>query len=90
MTGGILYIGYDGMLDPVGHSQVLPYLERLALEQPIDLSSFEKRVDWNDRERRGVLRSESHPPAFTGTRDAFTNDRRRQPTATPICWWRAC
>ena len=28
MTEGVLYISYDGMLEPLGQSQVLAYLER--------------------------------------------------------------
>ncbi len=28
--GHILYISYDGMTDPLGQSQVLPYLKGLA------------------------------------------------------------
>ena len=30
MSQGILYISYDGMLEPLGQSQVLAYLEKLA------------------------------------------------------------
>ncbi|MBA3241766.1 MAG: glycosyltransferase, partial [Acidobacteria bacterium] len=46
MKGGILYISYDGMLEPLGESQVLAYLEKLALQWPIHLISFEKPSDW--------------------------------------------
>jgi len=46
MTKGILYISYDGMLEPLGQSQVLAYLRRLAGEQRIHLISFEKPEDW--------------------------------------------
>lgn len=39
----ILYLSYDGMTDPLGPSQVLPYLEGLArLGHRITLVSFEK------------------------------------------------
>jgi glycosyltransferase involved in cell wall biosynthesis len=38
----ILYISYDGMLEPLGQSQVLAYLERLASQFQIHLISFEK------------------------------------------------
>jgi glycosyltransferase involved in cell wall biosynthesis len=46
MTQGILYISYDGMLEPLGQSQVLAYLKPLALGRRIHLISFEKKADW--------------------------------------------
>jgi len=40
----VLYISYDGMTDPLGQSQVLPYLEGLSkLGYQFTLLSFEKR-----------------------------------------------
>ncbi len=41
----ILYISYDGMLEPLGQSQVIAYLERLAGDYAIHLISFEKPSD---------------------------------------------
>ena len=52
MTQGILYISYDGVLEPLGQSQVLAYLERLAAGRRIHLISFEKPADWADAKRR--------------------------------------
>ena len=52
MPGSVLYISYDGMLEPLGQSQVLAYLERLANDREIHLLSYEKRDDWHDTERR--------------------------------------
>ncbi|MEO8453812.1 MAG: glycosyltransferase [Sphingomicrobium sp.] len=49
MSPGVLYISYDGMLEPLGESQVLAYLEELARGRRIHLISFEKAVDWADR-----------------------------------------
>jgi hypothetical protein len=46
MNGGILYISYDGMLEPLGQSQVLAYREKLAPGRRIHLVSFEKTGDW--------------------------------------------
>ncbi|MCI5117035.1 MAG: glycosyltransferase [Candidatus Electrothrix sp. LOE1_4_5] len=43
---GILYLSYDGMLEPLGQSQVLAYLNRLAVDWRIHLISFEKPEDW--------------------------------------------
>jgi glycosyltransferase involved in cell wall biosynthesis len=39
----ILYISYDGILEPLGNSQVLKYLEYLAEDFEITLLSFEKK-----------------------------------------------
>lgn len=54
MTPGVLYISYDGMLEPLGQSQVLGYLKPLAAGRRIHLISFEKPKDWShatERER---------------------------------------
>ena len=55
MKRGVLYISYDGMLEPLGQSQVLAYLEKLAPQRPIHLISYEKPADWSDRERRRAV-----------------------------------
>ncbi len=55
MKAGVLYISYDGMLEPLGQSQVLAYLEKLAPGRPIHLISYEKPADWADSARRGSL-----------------------------------
>ena len=57
MTRGILYISYDGMLEPLGQSQVLAYLEKLAPGRRIHLISFEKAGDWRRTERRASIES---------------------------------
>jgi len=44
-TGGVLFISYDGMLEPLGQSQVLAYLKGLAVARTIHLISFEKPED---------------------------------------------
>lgn len=55
MRAGVLYISYDGMLEPLGQSQVLAYLERLAQDRPIHLISFEKAEDWSKDSERQAL-----------------------------------
>ncbi len=45
MNGSVLYISYDGILEPLGQSQVLAYLEGLSSERTIYLISFEKPLD---------------------------------------------
>lgn len=48
MKSDVLYISYDGMLEPLGQSQVLAYLKHLAAGRSIHLISFEKLEDWSD------------------------------------------
>ena len=53
----VLYVTYDGVLEPLGQSQVLSYLERLSHQFSITLLSFEKREDIDNRARMDALRS---------------------------------
>jgi glycosyltransferase involved in cell wall biosynthesis len=53
----ILYISYDGMLEPLGQSQVLGYLEKLAGDHAISLISFEKKKDREDAPRMAAMRA---------------------------------
>jgi glycosyltransferase involved in cell wall biosynthesis len=51
----ILYISYDGMLEPLGQSQVLSYLTRIALSAEVHIISFEKSNDWANSEEKIFL-----------------------------------
>jgi glycosyltransferase involved in cell wall biosynthesis len=51
----ILYISYDGMLEPLGQSQVLAYLKRLVVGRCIHLISFEKAEDWANTTERARI-----------------------------------
>ena len=43
----VLYLSYDGALDPLGKSQVVPYIEGLSrLGHEFDLVTFEKPARW--------------------------------------------
>lgn len=53
---GVLTISYDGMLEPLGQSQVLGYLEKLAPGRQIHLISFEKPLDWANEPHRESVR----------------------------------
>jgi glycosyltransferase involved in cell wall biosynthesis len=53
----VLYIAYDGMLEPLGQSQVLAYLEKLAIDRPIHLLSFEKAEDWTNQQARARVQA---------------------------------
>lgn len=59
-----LYITYDGLLDPLGQTQILPYLEGLAAQHghQFVILSFEKAARWADLARRQALieRLQSH------------------------------
>lgn len=57
MTSSVIYISYDGILEPLGQSQVLRYLERLAPDNKIVLISFEKPEDWRHIDSREKLRA---------------------------------
>ena len=41
----ILYISYDGLTEPLGQSQIIAYIEKLAEEHEIFVISFEKPFD---------------------------------------------
>jgi len=49
MNNSCLYISYDGILEPLGQSQVLSYLEKLSSQRVIHLISFEKSSDKEDQ-----------------------------------------
>lgn len=50
----VTYLTYDGLLDPLGQSQVIPYLERLAQRHGyrFEIISFEKSDRWLDARAR--------------------------------------
>ncbi len=54
---GVLYISYDGMLEPLGQSQVITYLERLTQEADIHILSFEKPADFAQDDKVQALRA---------------------------------
>jgi len=54
----VLYITYDGLLEPLGQSQVLPYLRELAGEFAFTILSFEKPQDLHDSQRRRQLQKQ--------------------------------
>lgn len=53
----VLYITYDGLLEPLGQSQVLAYLAQLSSEYRIHVLSFEKKADRKDGEAMAALRA---------------------------------
>lgn len=55
MADCILYISYDGLLEPLGQSQILQYLKELAKTHDITLLTYEKGHDWRSVVRRREL-----------------------------------
>lgn len=45
----VLFVSYDGLLEPLGESQVFGYLRLLAREHRVFLLTFEKPLDWENR-----------------------------------------
>jgi len=48
----VLYISYDGLMEQLGQSQVLPYLRQLAKGHKITLVTYEKKQDFENIERK--------------------------------------
>lgn len=82
MSTGVLYISYDGMLEPLGQSQVLAYLERLAPGRRIHLLSFEKAEDWADAPRREALRARIHAAGIVWHPRRY----HKRPSALATAW----
>ena len=47
----ILYISYDGLMEPLGESQVLNYLKQVSATHNVHLISFEKHTDILDKQK---------------------------------------
>ncbi len=54
----ILYISYDGLMEPLGQSQIWQYLRQLTKEHKITLVTYEKKRDWSNVSAREILKSE--------------------------------
>ena len=42
-----LYITYDGLSDPLGGSQIVPYLKIISQNRSLSVLSFEKEKNFN-------------------------------------------
>ena len=82
MIPGVLYISYDGMLEPLGQSQVLAYLKRLAADRPIHLISFEKEDDWANTAERERLACDIAASAIVWHPLRY----HKRPTAVATMW----
>ena len=62
----VLYVSYDGALDPLGASQVVPYVVGLQRRgYAMTLMTFEKRERWADEPRRQALQRELREAGVT-------------------------
>lgn len=53
----VLYLSYDGLMEQLGQSQILPYMRGLARARPVTLVSYEKSLDFDDAPRRARFAS---------------------------------
>ena len=82
----VLYVSYDGILEPLGQSQVLAYLKHLVADRPIHLISFEKADDWVNVAAREFLRREIEVSGIVWHPLRY----HKQPTALATAWDIAC
>lgn len=78
----VLYISYDGMLEPLGQSQVLAYLEQLAGEYRIALITFEKENDRADKSRMAAMHKRLDAAGIEWTPLSY----HKTPTALATAW----
>ena len=54
----VLYISYDGILEPLGQSQIIPYLNKLSHENDIHLITYEKKPYIKSKDKLLTLRKD--------------------------------
>ena len=52
----VLYLSRNGLLEPLGQSQIWPYIRRLGIDHSITLISFEKPADLLDSQNMQLMR----------------------------------
>lgn len=79
----VLYVTYDGLLEPLGASQVVPYVRGLAERgYAIEVLSFEKPADLADRDRVRALQDD-----LEGAGVAWTRLRYHKRPSLPATAW---
>ena len=79
----ILYVTYDGLLEPLGASQVVPYVRKLATRGfRIGVLSFEKRADLDSAERLSSQRDALARAGVEWTALAY----HKSPTVPATAW----
>lgn len=78
----VLYVSYDGVLEPLGRSQVVNYLVPLAQHFNFHLLTFEKHSDLVSGERFSSLRSELSEAGITWHLCVY----HKKPAIFSTCW----
>jgi glycosyltransferase involved in cell wall biosynthesis len=78
----VLYVSYDGMLEPLGQSQVCAYLKRLAPGRAIHLISFEKPEDLQDKTAFNAVASDLNAAGIVWHPLKY----HRRPSAIATAW----
>ena len=63
----ILYLSYDGILEPLGYSQVFKYVEKLSKDFDISIVSFEKSANVKDTKNYEKVRGLIQKKALNGS-----------------------
>lgn len=56
LSSQVLYISLDGIMEPLGLSQVFKYLEKLSHHHKINLITFEKEHDLKNNTKYSFLK----------------------------------
>ena len=56
----VIYLSYDGLMEQLGQSQILPYLRQLAKGRKITLITYEKKQDLSNSERKAQFQQITH------------------------------
>jgi glycosyltransferase involved in cell wall biosynthesis len=79
----VLYVTYDGLLEPLGASQVVPYVRALrARGFRVELLSFEKPADLVDGRRLAALEAALHAADIPWTRLPY----HKRPSVPATAW----
>ena len=54
----VLYISYDGISEPLGQSQIIPYLKKLSYDNDIHLITYEKKSDIKSKDKLLALKKD--------------------------------
>lgn len=82
MKPAVIYISYDGMLEPLGQSQVISYLEKLSSDYSIRLISFEKKEDRINADRIKVVQQRLDKASIKWTPLKY----HKRPSALATAW----
>jgi hypothetical protein len=87
-----LYLTRDGLLEPLGQSQVMAYLRGLSRDYKITLITYEKPQDWANSEAMTRARADcqAHGIDWRPKNSAAAPDTLRLPGACSKCSGRPC